>query len=180
MTGSDLRVPDPRLLVVRSAEAGDVHDVAVFQTETWREAYRGLVPDYYLDAVGVTEREHSWGARIASSSREVVVARYDERIVGVVSWSRGDPTHDGDDLDAVELKTLYVDAGLRGSGLGATLLTRVLAAAGNEGGAVYLWVFERNTRAVAFYGSHGFEFDGARKLDPGTSVVEIRMTRPAR
>lgn len=183
---------------MRDAVAADVHDVATFQTETWREAYAGLVAPEYLARVGVPEREASWSLRIASTARHVVVARAggaaadtgtgatDDatgvsaartaapaagRVVGVASWGQGDPD-DPDDLDLPELKTLYVAASSRGTGLAHTLLHRAL---GDAPG--YLWVFERNARAVAFYRRHGFAPDGARKLDVGPDVFEMRLVR---
>lgn len=172
----------PRGVVVRDAVAADVHDVAVFQTRTWREAYAGLVSPDYLLRVGVPEREASWSLRIASTSRHVVVARAGAsdaraatpaagRVVGVASWGLGDPA-DPADLDLPELKTLYVAASSRGTGLAHTLLHRAL---GDAPG--YLWVFERNARAVAFYRRHGFAPDGARKLDVGPDVHEVRLVR---
>lgn len=162
---------------MRDAVAADVHDVAVFQTDTWREAYAGLVSPDYLTRVGVPEREASWSLRIASTSRHVVVARAeadataDRPVVGVTSWGQGDPV-DPDDLDLPELKTLYVAASSRGTGLAGALLHRALGH-----GPGYLWVFERNARALAFYRRHGFRPDGARKLDVGPDVYEVRLVR---
>lgn len=63
-----------------------------------------------------------------------------------------------------------------GTGLGAALLK---AAAGEA--PAYLWVFEANLRAQAFYATNGFRSDGKRKLLPPDwhELPEIRMVRPA-
>ena len=185
----------PRPWTLRAATGADVHDVAVFQTETWREAYRDVVDPAYLAAVGVPERVASWGLRIASPARHVVVARVRDaangtsdddardapgddargEVAGVVSWAHGDLRHDPFDLDLVELTTLYVAAAHRGSGLADALLREALG-----DGAAYLWAFERNARALAFYARHGFVADGTRKLDVPTGAWERRLVRPAR
>jgi len=193
----------PRPWTLRTASAADVHDIAVFQTETWREAYRDVVDPAYLAAVGVPERVASWGLRIASPARHVVVARVRDaapvtsgddaddtpgddargpsaddargEVAGVVSWAHGDLRHDPFDLDLVELTTLYVGAVHRGSGLADALLREALG-----DGAAYLWAFERNARALAFYARHGFVADGTRKLDVPTGAWERRLVRPAR
>ena len=185
----------PRPWTLRAATGADVHDVAVFQTETWREAYRDVVDPAYLAAVGVPERVASWGLRIASPARHVVVARVRDaangtsdddardapgddargEVAGVVSWAHGDLRHDPFDLDLVELTTLYVGAVHRGSGLADALLREALG-----DGAAYLWAFERNARALAFYARHGFVADGTRKLDVPTGAWERRLVRPAR
>lgn len=39
------------------AGVADAHDIAVFHTECWREAYRGIVPQDYLERVTVDDRE---------------------------------------------------------------------------------------------------------------------------
>ena len=193
----------PRPWTLRAATGADVHDVAVFQTETWREAYRDVVDPAYLAAVGVPERVASWGLRIASPARHVVVARVRDaagdtsgddaddtpgddargpsaddargEVAGVVSWAHGDLRHDPFDLDLVELTTLYVGAAHRGSGLADALLQEALG-----DGAAYLWAFERNARALAFYARHGFVADGTRKLDVPTGAWERRLVRPDR
>jgi len=195
--------PAARPWTLRTASAADVHDIAVFQTETWREAYRDVVDPAYLAAVGVPERVASWGLRIASPARHVVVARVRDaagdtsgddaddtpgddargpsaddargEVAGVVSWAHGDLRHDPFDLDLVELTTLYVGAAHRGSGLADALLREALG-----DGAAYLWAFERNARALAFYARHGFVADGTRKLDVPTGAWERRLVRPAR
>lgn len=193
----------PRPWTLRTASAADVHDIAVFQTETWREAYRDVVDPAYLAAVGVPERVASWGLRVASPARHVVVARVREaapdtsgddaddtpgddargpsaddargEVAGVVSWAHGDLRHDPFDLDLVELTTLYVGAAHRGGGLADALLREALG-----DGAAYLWAFERNARALAFYARHGFVADGTRKLDVPTGAWERRLVRPPR
>lgn len=43
---------------------------------------------------------------------------------------------------------------------------------------VAVWVLEGNERAIAFYKSHGFAFDGASQtLTLGTEVTDLRMIR---
>jgi len=192
---AEARRAAPRPWTLRTATAADVHDIAVFQAETWREAYRDVVDPAYLAAVGVPERVASWGLRIASPARHVVLARVPDaasgtsdddardapgadargEVAGVVSWAHGDLRHDPFDLDLVELTTLYVGAAHRGSGLADALLREALG-----DGAAYLWAFERNARALAFYARHGFVADGTRKLDVPTGAWERRLVRPAR
>jgi GNAT superfamily N-acetyltransferase len=75
----------------------------------------------------------------------------------------------------LELKSLYVAADQRGSGLGTRLLTSAVGAR-----PAFLWVFEANRRARNFYLRNGFRGDGAAKIDPDTGVPEIRMTRDRR
>ncbi len=98
------------LPVVRQASAADVLAVAEFQTECWREAYAGLVPQDYLDRVGVGERAALWNTRISAATRHVALARRAGTVIGVVSWGLAELQ----DTPALELKSLYAAAAFRG------------------------------------------------------------------
>lgn len=163
--GVDLDETAPRL---RAATPADAPAIAVFQTTCWREAYRGLVPPDYLERVGPAEREIRWRERLEPGGRHVVLAESGGVPIGVVS--AGESTEP--DVPALELKSLYVAAPHRGSGVADALLG---AAIGLD--SAYLWMFEDNPRAMAFYARHGFRADGVRQLDPDTAVPEIRLVR---
>lgn len=138
--------------------------VARFQTTTWRECYAGLVPRSYLDTQGVAQRRERWAASLASGTRESALALDDGVVVATVSWT------------AEELKSLYVAATHRGTGLADRLLDLALGTR-----AACLWVFRENHRARRFYARHGFSVvEGSAQLDPGTGVPEVRLSRPAR
>jgi hypothetical protein len=63
-------------LRVRAVDASDVTAIADFQTTCWREAYRGVVSQAYLDRVDVAESVDGvsgWPrAHVGSSSRRSV------------------------------------------------------------------------------------------------------------
>jgi GNAT superfamily N-acetyltransferase len=151
---------------VRRATPVDADAIARFQTGSWREAYRGLVPQEYLDRVGVDERRVRWRDRLVSGDREVAVAEQGGAVVGVVSWVTAGT------LEGLELASLYVATGHHGTGLASTLLG---VAIGTK--PAHLWVFEDNPRAQAFYGKHGFVFHGRRQLDPDTGLCERLYVR---
>lgn len=153
---------------VRRGVLADAAAIAGFQTTCWREAYRGVVPQEYLDRVGVAEREVRWRHRLATGAREIALAEWDDAVVGVVSWTAAGTR----DIAAVELASLYVAADHRGTGLAGTLLR---AAIGTT--PAHLWVFEDNPRAQAFYVQHGFVFSGLRQVDPGTGLPEQKWVR---
>lgn len=70
-------------LRVRAVDASDVTAIADFQTTWWREAYRGVVSQAYLDLVDVADRECRWSERLASGTRRIVLAEvFRHRAVG--------------------------------------------------------------------------------------------------
>ena len=57
----------------------------------------------------------------------------------------------------IELKRLYVHRDWHGRGVAAALLRAAISEAGRRGaGTVWLGVWEKNRRAIAFYAKHGF------------------------
>lgn len=108
--------------------------------------------------------------RIATGSRHVALGHFDDTLAGVVSWGITDEL----EVPALKLKSLYA-AAHRGTGVASTLLDHAFG-----GSAAYLWVFENNPPAQAFYAKSGFGPDGQRKIDPDTELWEQWLTRTTR
>ena len=72
---------------------------------------------------------------------------------------------------SVELWRIYLDASLHGMGVGARLLREVGSIARSmEATGIWLAVWERNARAIAFYGKHGFARAGRQDFHVGGEV----------
>ena len=160
---------EPADIITRPASASDVLAIAEFQTACWNEAYRGLVPQSYLDQATVADRELRWAERIGR--RDILLAELAGELVAVASCSLRDDPRPGPRL---ELNSLYVAASMRGNGLGERMLDELLLDA-----PAVLWVFSENVRAVAFYRRCGFLFDGETALDVDTGLSEVRLSRLA-
>ena len=150
-------------VVLRTVALLDAERVAAFQIACWQEAYRGLVPEAFLNAMDLQIRTEAWRRRIELREREVVLAVTGIELVGVARWTPAALT---------ELNTLYVSERARGTGLAARLLEAAIA-----DGPATLWVFSGNARALRFYEKHGFDLEGERRIDAGTGIEETRLTR---
>jgi diamine N-acetyltransferase len=82
--------------------------------------------------------------------------------------------------DPVELQRLYVDRGAFGRGIGAALMRVSLDAARSAGRrTLWLGVWERNARAIAFYERWGFETVGDHVFLLGSDRQrDLIMARP--
>ena len=80
----------------------------------------------------------------------------------------------------VELARFYVDRAWHGRGVAQRLMRHVLDAAARDGaGTLWLGVWERNPRAIAFYRKHGFVDVGSHSFVLGRDVQTDRiMQRP--
>ncbi|MET8576918.1 GNAT family N-acetyltransferase [Streptomyces sp. NPDC005012] len=160
--------------VIREMTVADCPGVAEVRTAGWRHAYRGLMPQAYLDRmdpVAAAERHRE----LLEGAGPGVVNLVAEREGRVVGWACLGP-HRGDEA-GWELYTLYVDPVHHRAGLGGALLLGCLPAEGDT----YLWVVRDNTPARLFYERHGFAPDGAEEpfTVDGVDVPEVRYVRPA-
>lgn len=159
-------------VTVRPARAEDAAAMARMLVRSWRQTYRGLMPDRVLDDPGlVGARERFWSAALADErhrANRIAVAERHGAVIGVAMAGPPERPEPGWDL---HLYVLYVLAAEHGSGAGAALLDAVLGP--HEAAA--LWVADPNPRAQAFYRKHGFVPDGTVQTEDG--VRQIRMVR---
>ena len=76
-------------------------------------------------------------------------------------------------IEGREVKKLYVEPVLQGTGIGAKLLNMAICDYGVE----YLWALEKNTRAIRFYERHGFQVTGERIPEEDTTEFLVRLER---
>lgn len=100
-----------------------------------------------------------------------VLAESPGGLVGFAQVRRGDAPPCVEGEDAVEVYRFYVDRGAHGTGLAARLMDGAKAAARDLGGRhLWLGVWERNPRAIAFYRKSGFS-------DAGTTWFQLGSDR---
>ncbi|MEU1042026.1 GNAT family N-acetyltransferase [Streptomyces sp. NPDC005551] len=158
----------------------DCHRVAEIRVRGWQSAYRGLVPQPYLDALDVAEevaRRRMFFDR-GGDGVVNVVAEWDGEVVG---WACHGPCRDGETPTGdAELYALYVHPDRFGGGAGRALLGASVArcaAAGHP--RMLLSVLRENHRARRFYERSGFAADGTEEpfeVD-GVAVPEVRYVR---
>lgn len=160
------------------ADARAITDVHV---RTWQVAYRGLIPDGFLDRIDRAERLDRWKQiteRAEFGGQCLLVAEVAGDLVG---FATGGPARDPEPVCNLEVYAIYVDPDSWATGVADALMTSLLHEVGAGEEPVYLWVLSGNTRARAFYARHGFAPDGVVRdevFDEAT-VEETRLVRPA-
>ena len=169
-------------VTVRAAERDDAKSIAVVHVQAWRDAYRGLMPQDYLDNQSVERRHEGWERILAETDWPRAGAFVAENGGGIIGFAHASPSRDDDASEAVgEVGAIYVLASAWGMGVGRALMT---AAVNTLREARFteatLWVLDTNARARSFYESAGWALEGAEILDEsrGFSMREVRYRRP--
>ncbi|MBX9361647.1 GNAT family N-acetyltransferase [Streptomyces sp. WAC04114] len=160
----------------------DCEGVAEVRVGGWRSAYRGLVPQSYLDRLSVEEDAERRRAYLAQGDGSVVNLVAEDTGGEIVGWACHGPYRDGEvGTEDAELYAVYVHPDQMGRGVGRALLAESVARCAAAGhGRLLLWVLKENDRARRFYERAGFRADGAEEpfeVD-GVDVPEVRYSRP--
>jgi len=166
----------PPAVAIRPAIPADAPHIARVHVESWRTAYRGLVPQSILDGLSIERRAEFWSRRLDEPGEtRTWLGELDGEIVGFVATAR--PADPELPPDTAEIESIYLLARSRGLGFGRRLLQRATRDLVERGFAsAILWVFTANERARRFYEAAGWQPDGtAQMLDfDGTAIEEIR------
>jgi ribosomal protein S18 acetylase RimI-like enzyme len=165
-------------VTVRPAVEHDLAAIAEIRVRSWQVAYRGIVPQGYLDAMR-PEAE-------VDRRRAMLTAANDPRqdAIGTVSgwlagWVAYGPYRDDDPPTrrSGEVYAIYVHPEHWGRGVGRAMMRYAVRQLAMDGFApVLLWVLEDNDRARRFYEREGFQPDGGRHMFEvgGVELPELR------
>jgi len=141
---------------IRRALETDAAGIATVHVRTWQSAYRGIVPDEYLNSLSVETRTRTWREALARGGpEEVWVAILGRDVAGWIAFGPTRGEHAA--ANTGELEALYVAAQYWGTGLGRELWQQARNCLSDRGfTAVTLWVLLENIRAIRFYRAAGF------------------------
>ena len=165
-------------MLIRPAQPEDAFAVARVHVGSWQVAYRGLMPDEYLDRLRPEDRAERY--EFASQDRSkphTIVAADDATILGFATTSA---SRDEDLPDYGELCALYVYPTLWGRGIGAALLNAACARMFEMGFQnALLWLLVGNARGARFYEINHWKQDGLTRTSQvwGLPVDEVRYVR---
>ena len=158
-------------VVIRHAQIDDAPGIARVRAESWRAAYRGIVPDEYLDAIDVSD----WSVRQrrAMENQPAELAAWVADADGlVVGWAVAGPNRVEDLPFAGELFALYLLPEYWRRGIGRLLMkaaTQSLIAHGMH--SMMLWVLAENWPARRFYEALGGQYVRETTISIGGAVL---------
>lgn len=163
---------------IRPAAPADAARLALVGAATFLETFAGILdgdaiaahcarehaPDAYARLFGAGAR--AWLAEAAEGGAPIGYA-----LLAPASLEAAAPTD-------LELKRIYVFSRFHGRGPAAALMAEAIAAAGDT--PLWLGVYARNARAIAFYARHGFTPAGTRRFRVGDALYDdtVMVRRP--
>lgn len=163
--------------VVRPATGDDADAIGVVHVDAWQAAYRGMMPDDYLDGLRAADRAQFWARILADApvDAHTLVIEDAGNIVGFASCGseRGSLDHP----TVGELYAINLTPMVWGRGLGRELLAAATQVLADDGyAAAILWVVPQNDRARYVYERAGWTADGTDRVDTvqGATVDEVR------
>ncbi len=144
-------------MTIRDMKAEEADEVSRIYALSWKKAYRGIVPDAYLDGLP----ELRWSAILSKDSSRSFVLLEGSEYIGTASIN----VYCGEDAkDSGEIRSIYLKPEYMGKGYGKALFAHCLSKLSESGcSGAFLWTFEGNLRARAFYEGFGFTPDGQKK-----------------
>jgi ribosomal protein S18 acetylase RimI-like enzyme len=159
---------------IRPAKPADAAEIANVHLNSWREAYKGLLPEDFLDKLPLTfkRRLNMWTQVIEEGKEVILVAEGKPGIVGFASFGTA---RDLIFQDFAELNAIYLLKHFKSKGIGYSLLKNGLEAQKNKGfEKAYCWVLENNP-TIKFYERTGAIYGDRIKTDEigGQAVKEL-------
>ncbi len=136
------------LIEVRRAKTTDAASVAQAHDESWRTAYRGIIPGPELEKL-VNRRGAAWWESAIRKGSRVSVLSFGDQVAGYANYGRNRArslSYDG------EIYEIYLRPEFQGLGFGRRLFTaarRDLAQSGLK--SLVIWALSDNQPAVDFY-----------------------------
>jgi GNAT superfamily N-acetyltransferase len=165
------------VLTLRDARPQDAAQVAGVHVCSWQVAYRGLLPDAYLDGLRAEDRARRYTFDLVGPDHPATtVALEGDEICGFATTgpARGEAQRAG------EVYAIYVDPKAWGRGVGRVLMENARSRLAGLGFTeALLWVLTGNDRAERFYRAGGWLPDGGRREEDvwGIRVSNIRYRR---
>jgi len=165
---------------VRAASVEDAPGMARVHVDTWRAAYRDILPADFLEALSYEARTQRWRDNLAQAGPQQFTLVAEDDSGEVAGFAGGGPERVGMQGYDGEIYAVYVLPQHQRRGIGRRLMDVSAHHLMDQGfGAAMLWALEANGRARAFYEALGGQLIGRKtKVVADTPQVEVAYGWP--
>ena len=144
---------------IRKAIVSDASAFATVNINTWKVAYKGIIPQDYLDSRTVDDKIPKWAERISNTKenkKEMFVAEIcDQNGSEIVGFSMGGPSHFEDYKIDGDLHAIYILPKYWKQGIGTLLFNAIIKGfMKKQYKSMVIWALKENS-ACEFYKKMG-------------------------
>ena len=152
--------------MIRPATPKDAEGIAALHVNSWRETYRGLLPDPLLDGLSIGVRSSQWYKLLVTPKGPLVfIDETDGELTGFIA---GAARREQLLTQDAEISALYVARKAQRHGIGTALMRRLATSLRERHMAsLCVWVLRENQGARKFYQAMGGREVGERQENLG-------------
>lgn len=166
---------------IRNATPPDAAALTQLAIRTFTDAFaKDNTPEDVAEFFAQNYTEAHQQREIADPGLATLVAEHDGALVAFIQVQTDAPNADVAPTACAEVRRLYVMSDWHGRGLAPKLIERGCEVARqHDAGTLWLGVWERNARAIAFYKKNGFDVVGEKSFQLGGDLQrDLVMARP--
>ncbi|MNI52114.1 Mycothiol acetyltransferase [compost metagenome] len=165
------------MIQIRLAGLEDAKDLGLVQSESYRNAYKDIMPDEFLREYTPISRESYFNNALSKGTEHIAIMLVDNKTVGFLIL-KACSDNDLDDSYG-EISAIYLLQHFRGKGFGIQLFNWGIEKLINLGfSSAALWVLKENKNAIGLYGQQEFVPDGTeRVIFRGRELSQIRYQK---
>lgn len=162
---------------VRFADYYDTKILGYIHCESWKSAYKTIIPNSILDDISIEKRENYFRKALSEKSEEDVLIFNKNNPVGFLTLGKC-RDNDSDNYWG-EICGIYLLPSYWNQGIGTKLINWGISELKSRSFTkISLWVLEENINAQKFYEKIGFKHDGTvKKLNIGKPLNEYRYIK---
>ncbi|MGT2757492.1 GNAT family N-acetyltransferase [Streptococcus ovuberis] len=142
------------MVSISPMQVGDIPQKAAIQLAIFKETYRDLVADDYLNALSLPQLMERTRDKLETET--TFLAWMNQELIGFITCRQVS-------VDEGEISAIGVLASYQKQGIGSLLLETGRKHLSNCS-RIFLWVLVDNNRAIAFYNNQGFALSGKQKI----------------
>ncbi len=160
---------------IRKALKSDAEAIAKVHVQSWKETYKNIVDDSYLNNLDVLKKTQMWEKIFENNEKKeanLVVENSHSEIVGFIC---GGAARTHKDKFEGEIYAIYILKDYQKKGLGSSLLKALTSELRNYGFKNMFVTVLKNNDAKIFYQKHGAKLFHSDKVEIGEQVLEEEM-----